>query len=103
MGSKDKRCFNCPLPTANCFMIKLAKIVKSNSHVDYVGRVIDALDADESPAATDYGFAQFVVMPLIDGSDVVGVIYNSQHINPESGNYGPRLSSVIDNSDLSPD
>jgi hypothetical protein len=84
-------------------MIKLAKIVKSNSHVDYVGRVIDALDADESPAATDYGFAQFVSMPLEDGSDVVGVIYNSQLINPEYGNFGPRLSSVIDNSVLSPD
>ena len=84
-------------------MIKLAKIVKSNSHVDYVGRVIDALDADESPSATDYGFAQFVAMPLADGSEVVGVIYNSQLINPEYGNFGPRLSSAIDNSVLSPD
>ena len=84
-------------------MIKLAKIVKSNSHVDYVGRVIDALDADESPSATDYGFAQFVTMPLEDGSEVVGIIYNSQLINPEYGNFGPRLSSVADNSVLSPD
>jgi hypothetical protein len=84
-------------------MIKLAKIVKSNSHVDYVGRVIDALDVDEPPAANDYGFAQFVSMPLIDGSEVVGVIYNSQLINPEYGNFGPRLSSIADNSVLSPD
>src|SRR5215210_1506232 len=84
-------------------MTKLAKIVKSNSHVDYVGRVIDALDADEPPRATDYGFAQFVSMPLDDGSRVVGVIYNSQLINPEYGNFGPRLSSVADNSVLSPD
>jgi len=84
-------------------MVKLAKIVKSNSHVDYVGRVIDALDADEPPSATDYGFAQFVSMPLSDGSEIVGVIYNSQLINPEYGNFGPRLSSVTDNSVLSPD
>lgn len=84
-------------------MIKLAKIVKSNSHVDYVGRVIDALDVDEPPRATDYGFAQFVSMPLADSSEVVGVIYNSQLINPEYGNFGPRLSSVTDNSVLSPD
>jgi hypothetical protein len=84
-------------------MIKLAKIVKSNSHVDYVGRVIDALDADESPSAADYGFAQFVTMLLEDGSEVVGIIYNSQLINPEYGNFGPRLSSVADNSVLSPD
>jgi hypothetical protein len=84
-------------------MIKLAKIVKSNSHVDYVGRVIDALDADQPPSPSDYGFAQFVSIPLDDGSDVIGVIYNSQLINPEYGNFGPRLSSVVDNQVLSPD
>src|SRR5215212_3198929 len=84
-------------------MIKLAKIVISNSHVDYVGRVIDRLDADEPPAPADYGFAQFVSMPLDDRSEVVGVIYNSQLINPEYGNFGPRLSSATDNSVLSPD
>lgn len=83
--------------------IKLARIIKSNSHVDYIGRVIDRLDADEPPASADYGFAQFVSMPLDDGSEVVGVIYNSQLINPEYGNFGPRLSSAADNSVLSPD
>jgi hypothetical protein len=84
-------------------MVKLAKIVKSNSHVDYVGRVIDTLDADAPPSPADYGFAQFVSIPLEDGSQVVGVIYNSQLINPEYGNFGPRLSSLVDNSVLSPD
>jgi hypothetical protein len=84
-------------------MIKLAKIVKSNSHVDYVGRVIDTLDADEPPEPSDYGFAQFVSMPLEDESEIVGVIYNSQLVNPEYGNFGPRLSSAADNSVLSPD
>jgi hypothetical protein len=84
-------------------MIKLAKIVKSNSHVDYVGRVIDRLDAPDPPAPADYGFAQFVSMPLDDHSEVIGVIYNSQLINPEYGNFGPRLSSAADNSVLSPD
>jgi hypothetical protein len=84
-------------------MTKLAKIVTSNSHVDYVGRVIDVLDTDAPPAASDYGFAQFVFIPLDDGSEVIGVIYNSQLINPEYGNFGPRLSSATDNSVLSPD
>ncbi len=28
-------------------MTRIAKIVKSNSHVDYVARVVDELDADE--------------------------------------------------------
>jgi hypothetical protein len=84
-------------------MIRLAKIIKSNSHVDYVGRIVDRLDAIEPPSASDYGFAQFVSIPIDDGSEIIGIIYNSQLINPEYGNFGPRLSSVADNSVLSPD
>ena len=84
-------------------MLKLAKIVKSNSHVDYVGRVIDRLDADAPPEASDYGFAQFVALPLSDEAEVVGVIYNTQLANPEYGNFGPRLSSSSELAVLSPD
>ena len=84
-------------------MVRLAKIVKSNSHVDYVGRVVDALETASPPTASDYGFAQFVSIPLEDGAEVIGVIYNSQLINPEYGNFGPRLSPALDNSVLSPD
>lgn len=83
-------------------MIRLAKIVKSNSHVDYVGRVIDALDADAPPSPADYGFAQFVSIPL-DDVEVIGIIYNSLLANPDYGNYGPRLSPMTDLSVLSPD
>jgi hypothetical protein len=83
-------------------MSRLARIVSSNSHVDYIGRVIDALDADEPPSASEYGFAQFVSIPL-DETDVIGVIYNSQLVNPEYGNFGPRLSPLADLSVLSPD
>jgi hypothetical protein len=84
-------------------MVKIAKIVKSNSHVDYIGRVIDRLDADAPPAPDDYGFAQFVSIPLDGELDIVGVIYNSLLANPEYGNYGPRLSPPADLSILSPD
>jgi hypothetical protein len=84
-------------------MIKVAKIVKSNSHVDYIGRVIDRLDSDAPPEPDDYGFAQFVSIPLDDEMDVVGVVYNSLLANPEYGNYGPRLSPASDLSVLSPD
>jgi hypothetical protein len=84
-------------------MIRLAKIVKSNSHVDYIGRIVDALETASAPRASDYGFAQFVSIPLEDGSEIIGVIYNSQLINPEYGNFGPRLSPALDNSVLSPD
>ncbi len=81
----------------------LAKIVKSNSHVDYAARVLDSFESGEAPKTEDYGFAQFVKVAVGNG-EVVGVIYNSQLINPEFGNYGPRLSTPPElNSVFSPD
>src|ERR1044071_8345493 len=74
-------------------MSKIAKIVKSNSHVDYVARVVDELDADEPPSPEDYGFAQFVAVPVAEDEVVVGVVYDSQLANPDYGSFGPRLSS----------
>ena len=81
----------------------LAKIVKSNSHVDYAARVLDRMETGGAPEAEDYGFGQFVKIS-VNSCEVVGVIYNSQLINPEFGNYGPRLSTPPDlNSVFSPD
>jgi hypothetical protein len=82
---------------------RIARIVKSNSHVDYVGRVVDRMDASEPPSADDYGFAQFVRLPLEDGGQVVGVIYDTQLANPDYGEFGPRLSSHAELAVLSPD
>src|SRR5438270_5624828 len=84
-------------------MPPIAKIVKSNSHVDYVARVIDELDADEPPGPEDYGFAQFVAVPLAGGEEAVGVVYDTQLANPEYGSFGPRLSSRDELKVLSPD
>ncbi len=81
----------------------IAKIVSSNSHIDYVARVIDALDVASPPSAEDFGFAQFVKLPLDDETNVVGVIYNSMLVNPEYANYGPRLSPKPELAAFSPD
>jgi hypothetical protein len=83
--------------------MKIAKIVSSNSHIDYVGRVIDSLDVAEPPDAEDYGFAQFVSLPIDNSSEIVGVIYDSILINPEYANYGPRLSPKPELKNFSPD
>ncbi len=82
--------------------MKIAKIIKSNSHIDYIGRVIDELDSANPPAPTDYGFAQFVKLPL-KNEDVIGVIYNSILVNPEYANFGPRLSPKPELGNFSPD
>jgi hypothetical protein len=84
-------------------MTRIAKIVKSNSHVDYVARVVDELDADEPPSPDEYGFAQFVRLPVTDDEEVVGVVYDTQLANPEYASFGPRLSPREELKLLSPD
>jgi hypothetical protein len=83
--------------------MKIARIVSSNSHLDYVGRVIDELDSNQPPNADDYGFAQFVKIKIADENLIVGIIYDSILINPEYANFGPRLSSKPELSSFSPD
>lgn len=83
--------------------MKIASIVKSNSHVDYIGRIVDTLDADAPPGFSDYGFAQFVALDAGDSGKIIGVIYDTLLANPEYGSLGPRLSPPADLSVLSPD
>jgi hypothetical protein len=80
---------------------RLAKIIKSNSHIDYAARVVDCLDSMDPPSSADYGFGTFV--SIGEERSAVGVIYNSQLINPEYGNFGPRLSPPEELRILSPD
>jgi len=80
----------------------IAKIVSSNSHIDYVGRVVDHLDVDSPPVQDDYGFAQFVKLAA-GPEQIVGVIYDSKLINPEYANFGPRLSPAPALKKFSPD
>lgn len=75
---------------------EIGKILNSNSHIDYVCEVFRERDREESLSPTDYQFGQFVgVKKKIDEKeiDVIGVIYNSQIMDPEQGRAGPRLSS----------
>jgi hypothetical protein len=83
--------------------MKIARIVSSNSHLDYVGRVIDDLDSNQPPNADDYGFAQFVKIEITAETLIVGIIYDSILINPEYANFGPRLSPKPELSSFSPD
>ncbi len=80
----------------------IAKVVSSNSHTDYVARVIDPFDAAEAPSPEDHGFGTFVSIPSGPGN-VVGIIYNTLLVNPEFAAYGPRLSPKPDLANFSPD
>jgi hypothetical protein len=81
----------------------IARIINSSSHVDYIGRVLDRLETPEPPAPEHFQFGQFVSIPA-GAATMVGIIYNSQLINPEFGRLGPRLSSSAEmNAVFSPD
>ncbi len=83
--------------------MKIARIVSSNSHIDYVGRIIDEFDTNDAPTADDYGFADFVSTPFDSDKKILGVIYNSMLMNPEYANFGPRLSPKPELDQFSPD
>lgn len=75
---------------------RIGKVVKSNSHCDYVIQVDDSHDVVTPPHPQDYGFGQFVALEDGDRHWAVGLIYNSQLVNPLFLNNGPRLSSEPD-------
>ncbi len=83
--------------------MKIATVVSSNSHIDYIARVIDSLDVADPPTVDDYGFGELVWIDTNNGSGVVGAVYNSMLMNPDYAGYGPRLSSKPELETFSPD
>jgi hypothetical protein len=86
-------------------MCILGKIVKSNSHTDYVCQIIGPSEAEYVPQNTDYAFGTFVKIDLNDHGDrcLVGLIYDTVLLNPDFGRLGPRLSTESDLQIFSPD
>ena len=77
--------------------MKTAKIISSNSHIDYVARVYDDADSDG-----ELEFSTFVSFQL-DSCRLVGVIYDSKLVNPQLSSYTPRLNRRSSLGDLSSD
>lgn len=86
-------------------MCVLGKIVKSNSHTDYVCQIFGQGEADYIPQTSDYSFGTFVQIGLDnDGNcNLVGVIYDTALVNPDFGRFGPRLSPETELRIFSPD
>lgn len=89
-------------------MTPLGKILNSESHLLYHVRVYDATECAEPPEPSDYAFGRFVLLdnPSPEGTNnpVVGVVANSRLLNPEAGQYGPRLTIPhSDNAVFAPD
>jgi hypothetical protein len=75
--------------------MRLGKVVKSNSHCDYIVQVDDAMDFAQAPLPDDFGFGPFVKLED-DRHWAVGIVYNSQLFNPLFLNTGIRLTSEPD-------
>jgi hypothetical protein len=101
-------------------MVTLGKIVKSDSHINYVCQIYGPHEADIQPTPADYAFGRFVRVaihaPQNDDMDVmlgrkeqepvtyaVGVIYDTILFNPTYGSLGPRLSNETQVELFSPD
>jgi hypothetical protein len=84
-------------------MSPIGKIVKSNSHTDYVCQIYTAGEIARPPRPVDYAFSTFVSIPMSDEGSLVGLIYDTVLLNPDFGRLGPRLSSNEDLAFFSPD
>lgn len=87
--------------------VAIGKVVKSNTHIDYVCQVYNPGEIEPCPQPSDFSFGTFVAIHM--GEDVamsgqlVGVIYNTLLMNPDFGNLGPRLSPRQELEVFSPD
>lgn len=70
----------------------LARIVGSNSHIDYVGRVVDAGSGESTRTTDRVGFGEWLSMPQ-DGENFVGIVYDSRSIDPAYAFSAPRLEN----------
>lgn len=86
-------------------MTRLGKIVKSNSHTDYVCQIFGVNETDHIPANHEYAFGTFVRINLNEDEThyLVGLVYDTVLLNPDFGRMGPRLSSEQDLQIFSPD
>src|SRR5437667_6319640 len=101
----------------------IGKIVKSDSHINYVCQIYGPREVELEPTPTDYAFGRFVriavrseqpddydiqVMLSPDKSSeprtyAIGVIYDTILLNPAFGSLGPRLSTETQVELFSPD
>lgn len=75
--------------------VRIGSIVSSNSHLDYVVEVFKERDCDRPPELHEREFGQPVfIKKTVDGTEyaVIGVIYDTQLVDPDQGRTGPRLA-----------
>lgn len=75
--------------------LAIGSIVSSNNHIDYTVEIYNETDRNRAPAADECGFGQpvFVKTTIQEVEHVMmGVIYDTQLVDPDQGRSGPRLA-----------
>jgi len=89
---------NTPTPSDSSDIdscVRIGSIVSSNSHLDYIAEVYKDRDCDRPPKLHEREFGQPVfIKKVVDGTEhaIVGVIYDTQLVDPDQGRTGPRLA-----------
>lgn len=100
----------------------IGKIVKSDSHINYVCQIYGSREVEVEPGPADYAFGRFVRIAIRSGQAddmasldyalgisqqpvtyAIGVIYDTILLNPAFGSLGPRLSNEAQVELFSPD
>src|SRR5438094_6239813 len=99
----------------------IGKIVKSDSHINYVCQIYGPREVETEPGPADYAFGRFVRVAIRsrqededsalnsmlgqsqDHTYAIGVIYDTILLNPSFGSLGPRLSNETQVELFSPD
>jgi hypothetical protein len=99
----------------------IGKIVKSDSHINYVCQIYGPREVEIEPGPVDYTFGRFVRVAVRarqededsalnsmlgqsqDRTYAIGVIYDTILLNPAFGSLGPRLSNETQVELFSPD
>lgn len=74
---------------------EIGSIIGSNSHIDYIGEIYTETMREDPPEPTDFEFGQFVyVLKQVQGQQraFIGIIYDTQLVDPDQGRAGPRLA-----------
>ena len=77
--------------------LAIGSILNSNSHIDYTVEIYNERDREQPPGSHEWGFGQPVfVHKTIDGAGyaVMGVVYDTQLVDPDQGRTGPRLAQT---------
>src|SRR6266567_2405828 len=105
------------------YAMYIGKIVKSDSHINYVCQIYGPREVEMEPSPADYAFGRFVRIAVRAEQDdthdakviyalgkstepqtyAVGVIYDTILLNPAFGSLGPRLSNETQVELFSPD